>query len=475
MPPRSFILSLEKIFLYLVFVFFIALTIFFRKIPFFWDENYYISTAHHILDSDFTSIIPPLEADRGNFPFYGFYMALWWQLSGKSLLMSHIAILPLLLGIVWEYYCLAKKFLSEKWIPLALLLLVLEPTFITQSILMGHDLFLIYFFLLSANAVLDGKKILYIFSLCLLALHNIKGIPPAFSLFLFYFYYHHFVVHKRIQLTDILIHILPALLWIAWMSYHKHITNWYLFTPVNDYGNTLHFSLFGLKRIVLEIWQIIDFGRAFLWIFIMAAVVFYWRKIIHSQGRTILLLLSVPLIVQLLFYALLDISLCHRYHMVTFLISLITAIYLMEMFIKKIIFRFLLVFISCCGLITGNFWIYGGGFSNGWDSSLKVLPYFNLKNEMDEFVKEQKLNPEEIGTKFPLYHDIKYSEFSASSFHFTNIDTNTIQKFPYILLSNVSNDFTVSEKKILNNKWQLQKEMHSGLVYLKLFRNPSAR
>jgi len=463
-------ISSKKISLYLVFFFFIALTFFSREIPFFWDECYYIPTAHHIFDSNFSSIIPPVNVDRGSFPFYGFYMALWWKIFGKSLAVSHAAILPLLIGIAWEYYRLAKTFLSEKWIPFALLLLVLEPTFITQSILMGHDLFLVYFFLLSVNALLAGKKIIYVCSLCLLALHNIKGIPAAFSVCLFYFFYTHFVIHKKIKTSDWFIHLLPVALSAAWMGYHHGITGWYLLTPVKDYGDTLHFDLHGLKRIVLEIWQVIDFGRVFLWCFIFCALLFYRKKLLSEYFKTLFLLLFVPLAVSLIFFSMLDINLCHRYNMVSFLIATIFTVYLLAMIQKKML-KYFLASVFCIGLITGNFWMYGGGFSNGWDSSLKVLPYFKLINEMRDYTKTEKINPSDVGTKFPLYHDIKYSDLSSENFHFRDIETAPFDEFPYILLSNVSNQFAVHEKEIVRNEWKLQKEFHSGLVYLKLFKN----
>ena len=131
------------------------------------------------------------------------------------------------------------------------------------------------------------------------------------------------------------------------------------------------------------------------------------------------------------------------------------------------------MFLFCVGLATGNFWLYGGGFSNGWDSSLKVLPYFNLKYEMDNFVKEQKINPEEIGTKFPLHHDIKHTYLAGESFHYTDMQEDYLEKFNYVLLSNVSNQFSVAEKEKINSSWILLKELSRGEVYLRLFKNPN--
>lgn len=465
-------ISSGKIFLYFVFFFFIVLTFFCREIPFFWDECYYIPTAHHIFDSNFSSIIPPLQVDRGNFPFYGFYMACWWKIFGKTLSVSHLAMLPVLLGIVWEYFRLAKKIISKKWIPFALLLLVLEPTFSTQSILMGHDVFLLYFFLLSIRALFYDKKIVYAFAFCLLALHNIKGIPITFALGIFYFVYKKYILHTKITPGDFLIHFSPALLWILWMLHHHKATGWYLLTPVNDYGNGLHLDASLFKRIVLGLWQIIDFGRIFLWLFIIGVLFFCGKKIFTSGLKPFLTLLFVFSAVSLLFFAVLDINLCHRYFMPIFILVNLIACSLLAEFIKKKFFQYVLFGLLSVGLITGNFWLYGGGFSNGWDSSLKVLPYFKLKNEMDDFVRKEKINQNEIGTKFPLYHDIKFTRLADESFHYTEMKSDSLEQYKYILLSDVSNKFTVNEKKELNSNWILIKELSSGQVYIRLFKNP---
>ena len=471
MQLRAFTVPQEKISLYLVFIFFIALTFFCRDIPFFWDEVYYIGTAFHIYDSNFQSIIPPLEYDRGNFPFYGFYMACWWKVFGKTLAVSHIAMLPVLLGIAWEYYLLAKKIISEKWIPFALLLLVLEPTFITQSILMGHDVFLLYFFLLSVRALCYGKKNLYAFSFCLLAFHNIKGIPIAFALGFFYFIYKKNILLTKINAKEFLIHICPFALWGLWMLYHYQVAGWYIFTPINDYGNGVHLDASLLKRIVLGIWQITDFGRMFLWLFIAGVLLIFRKKIFSEKLYPFLVLIFILSVLSLLFFAFLDINLCHRYFMPVFLLVNLVACAFLAEFIKGKLFQYLIFGLLYAGLITGNLWLYGGGFSNGWDSSLKVLPYFKLKNAMNTYVKEKKINPSEVGTKFPLFHDIKCSRLSTENFHFTDIDASSLTDFQYLLLSNVSNEFTVQEKETVNNEWKLEKEFHSGLVYLKLFKN----
>jgi len=94
---------------------------------------------------------------------------------------------------------------------------------------------------------------------------------------------------------------------------------------------------------------------------------------------------------------------------------------------------------------------------------------------MDDFVKKEGITPGDIGTRFPLYQDSKYAYLSGESFHFYDIGNDTLEKYHYVLLSNVSNLFSVNEKKELNLNWVCIKEFSSGLVYLRLFKNPKTK
>lgn len=471
---QMILLKRENIPIVFIFLFFCLLTFYSRNIPFFWDEVYYIGTAHSIFDSNFHSLIPPPEFDRGSFPFYGLYMASAWKVFGKTLAVSHFAMLPFLLGVAWEYCRFAKKFLSDKWRGFALLLLALEPTFGTQSILMGHDILLVYFFLLALNCLLEGKKIFYLLSLFLLLFHNIKGLPAAFSLMLIYFFYSHYILNEKKYLPTIILHLLPLLLYLPWLFYHHLQTGWYMFTPVNDHSSGVNLNLFGLKRILLGTWQLIDFGKAFLWLFIFICGWMILRRGISIHEKKLFFITLISAAIPILYLAVLDVSLCHRYYMSGFLLSNIVAVFLMEKFLQKQILRTMLLVIFPIALLTGNCWIYGGGFSNGWDASLKVLPYFGLRDELIAYVKDESINPNDIGTKYPLYHDLKYSDLSQDSFHFKDMDTISLHQFKYILLSNISNNFTVEEKQELRSEWTLVKELKRGQVYLQLLKNPEA-
>ena len=126
------------------------------RIPFFWNMVRYSQIAQYYISTNFSSLYIPQELDNGNPPFYGLYFALIWKLFGKSLLVSHLAFYPFVIGLFIQFYFLCKKFLPEKLIPLALILLLIEPTILTQSLLMGYDIVLMFLFLLGLNIFILG-------------------------------------------------------------------------------------------------------------------------------------------------------------------------------------------------------------------------------------------------------------------------------------------------------------------------------
>lgn len=272
-------------------------------------------------------------------------------------------------------------------------------------------------------------------------------------------------------------YMMPVFLITGWMLWHYHETGWFLFSPdaAFEANQKIVFTpLIMFRKSMFVLWHIVDFGRVFIWLFIVGCSIYFIKKRKKLPILNILLLFIItPLIVYMITFSSIAGHIGHRYYLNIFLFSFILLCFLLQQINlkKKIIYGLMIFF--CVGLVTGNFWLYGAGFSNGWDTSLKVLPYFHSMNEMSSFVKEQRINPEEIGTKFPLCQDVKYTYLTTESFHFADMDAASIENFQYILLSNMSNQFTVKEKNTLNAKWVLIKKFSRGQVYLRLFKNPN--
>ncbi|MBK5284531.1 MAG: hypothetical protein JJE25_03950, partial [Bacteroidia bacterium] len=285
------------------------------------------------------------------------------------------------------------------------------------------------------------------------------------------------LIEKKIKYKEILWYAFPFIIFACIALTHYIKTGWVFISTSPDYAHHRELVPFSMiiRQSIYIIWYIVDFGRAFLWLFITAGflyLLFIKKKTSDILTKRIIIISICSVMIHVISLSPFSNPIAHRYFLNVILFAPILFCWVLQEFnFKNKIFYAVATF-TCIGLITGNFWIYGGGFSNGWDSSLKTLPYFKLKNEMQSFVEENKINPEEIGTKFPLYQNINYTDLTSESFQYSDISNSSLNQFRYILLSNISNQFTVQERKILNQNWLPVYVLHKGQVYLKLLKNP---
>ena len=443
------------------------LTISCTTIPFFWDGTFFSALSVYFYENGANGFIAPLPIDTGGFPLYSSYLTFVWHLFGKTLTVSHLAILPFIFGIVLEFYKLAKRFLNEKTIFFALILLVIEPVFITQSILMGYDILIAYFFLLSLNLLYEKKQLLFSIALILLCLISIRGIMLASAIFTI-----DLVRERKIDLKLIRKYIPAVFILFTWFVYHKTETGWYLFSPTRE-NNAEQLSGAGMfiRQFIYILWKTIDLGRITLWIILVSCGFYFLKKDRSNKTKELLQLIFIPLVAMSFFMLLIRNPIGHKYFLVVFILLNIGVCYLLEQIDnrKKRTVLYCLISIS---LIGGNFITYPQRYGNAWDSSLKILPYFKLENEMTLFILQNNIADKQIGTQFPLSSNLNNSHLSDSSYQLRDIENKPINNFQYFLYSNIINTNRINDLNKITEQWIVVKRMRSGTIELTLFQNP---
>jgi hypothetical protein len=117
--------------------------------------------------------------------------------------------LPFLIGIIFQAYFLIKKYVPEKDVPYALVLFLIQPTLLGQSILISPDIPLVFFFLLALNGVLSNRRILLLLGIAGLFLISMRGAMLSFGILLLdlYFNFKQFKSRYFITLSKCLCHI----------------------------------------------------------------------------------------------------------------------------------------------------------------------------------------------------------------------------------------------------------------------------
>ncbi|HOY31973.1 MAG TPA: hypothetical protein PKW80_08855 [Bacteroidales bacterium] len=443
------------------------------NIPFFWDNVVTGEYLLHYFDTSFMDFIPPTVSDFGALTLNSYYLALFCALFGKSLLVCHLAMIPIVVGIFWETKNISLKCIRPSCLFLVYLFLLFDPAFITQTLLMGYDLFLLYFVLLAIRTLLEKKYSIYSISLLMLTTLSFRAMFFIFSLFIIHAFMVFFHEKSRLKITDVLVYVPAILFLIFWCVFHYIKTGWVIINPMN----TVHLSTNDLqmvfRQLIYILWKITDSGRIVLWLFcIICFFIFYTKNIAENGLKKMSSFLIVPLAINSIIMIFLSNPIGHKYFLQTFVFLTIITVY----FIQNIASGKMKILISTACLLllfAGNFIVYPQKYGNAWETSLKVLPYFSLEKELKNYIIEKNINPENVYTYYPITNNYKYT-YLQENFAFAHADNAEPDTCPYFIVSNIYNIKNPGEAEKVTKGWLLLKHFCKGQIYMTLWQNPSA-
>ena len=470
----------------------VGLTYWVKDHAFFWDTVQLGSLhAHFYYENNFNSLLLPTEMDSGHPPFFGMYLALCWKLFGKSLVVSHFAMLPFILGTVKVLFELGEYFFQKSnWILVLVALVFFDPCWIGQAALITPDLVLVFSFLLALSGILSQQKndnnifpklkfaptlkiTIGILGLCLISM---RGMMVAAAIFLFDYLNYFLLGKNKLQIQKVISKSLPYWLGgfagLAFLVFHYVKTGW-----VGYHENSPWAPLFArvgfdgmIRNVGILIWRILDFGRVFLIAIILLGG---WKYFIQKKEidlkikQLILLLLLLFLFLTPSFILHKDLS-GHRYLLPIFLTINMIAIYSIYLFFKKKNIRKALVFIGLVGLASGNLWIYPKTIAQSWDSTLAHVPYFDLRKKMIRYLDEQEIPISSVGSVYPNLATFELIDLNGRNDQFPEAD---FDKQEYMFYSNVYNDFSDDEILLLEKKWKVEQEFWKGRICVILYKH----
>ncbi|MFY7901112.1 MAG: ArnT family glycosyltransferase [Chitinophagaceae bacterium] len=431
----------------MVFLTLLSLVLFFISIEegMFWDNVLFASKmGNHIYKNGLFNWTIPDSFDPGHPPFLAFIQALGWKLFGKSLWVSHLVMLPFLFGLLLQLWRFVS-FFSDKVIyqRLAFCLLIVDPTFMAQLVLINPEVIQLFFFFLGLNAIFYKQNIFKALSLAFLGIVTYRGMMLFAGLALFDFLLHT-IIEKRSLISffsrkTILIYVIaatPAFVYIIWRLTTK---GWLQTHPQSPWAHLWHFVTlkeFGRNIIVLT-QRFADFGRCFVFL-LLAFFLFWQRKWLQQKSVKTLLLLAICGTFFIIVVSIFSTNeMGHRYFIVAYLASILLAFEIIKQhpYFKQF-YGFLLV-----ALLTGNLWIYPTDFAQGWDASLAHMPYFSLREKAIQYLDEKNIPIEQVATFFPNESTIDDVSLNGDQRSFTAF-TDTSK---YVFVSTV---FNLSDKEL---------------------------
>lgn len=462
----------NNVFLILSFLIVISLLLSNLNNGFFWDTVHYGSShANYYFSTNFSNLIVPDEIDSGHIPTFGMYIAFIWQVFGRTLANSHLAMLPFAIGIVWQLYRLCNKFIKPEFAGIVLLLIIADPTLLSQITLVSPDVPMVFFFLLGVNAVLKNKKWLLAFSIILLFLTSMRGVMVSLCI-LFLDLYFNIIFKGKLHLIIItllkrsLIY-LPALMVFIFFNLYHYLEKGWVFThkdsPWANCANPVDMKGF-LFNIGLLGWRILDYGKIGIWFVFFVLLLKYKNQTFKLKESRILFFFIICLIlfvhVNMLWASNL---LAHRYFIpFNIIFSLLCATILFSDYVN-IKLKYSLTLIWLLVLISGNFWIYPPKIAKGWDSTLAHLPYYKLRSQAIGYLDHEHINFKEVQSFFPNTATLDRIDLNNDPRNFDNFDG----KSKYVFYSNIYNIDDNAYNKIIN-EYKVVKNFNNRGVYINI-------
>lgn len=414
---------------------------------FFWDTIQLASEhGNYYYNNNFSELLLPVQFDSGHIPSFGMYIALMWKIFGKTLAVSHLAMLPFAFGIIWQINNLCKRFIPEKYIGIALILVFIDASLMSQITLVSPDVPLAFFFLLALNSVFNNHKTLILISVFCLFLTSMRGMMISVCLVLLDIYVNYGFKKNitkeyiRILFKRTMLYLPALLLFIAFSIYHYTATGWIGYhkdSPWADCFERVDFKGF-IRNIFFLGWRLIDFGRIGVWLVFVLLFVKYKTLIFKDNKNHALYFLFMILFILLPLNMLWAKNLMgHRYLIPIYLsFSLLTATILFTNFVYSK-FRVLLISIWLVVSLSGNLWIYPNKISKGWDSTLAHLPYYKLRQEAISYLDTNNINFKDVDSFFPNYYTLEEIDLKNNKKHFDNFTIENKSK--YVFYSNIFN------------------------------------
>ncbi len=413
--------------------------------------------------------------DSGHPPFFGMGLAALWKLFGRELWVGHLYMFPFLVGILFFLQRLGKYYLEKSKSWWLILLVFVDPVFAGQCVLVTPDIALVAFFLWAWWSILKDKNVHLGIAAIGMAMISTRGMMIVFALFLFQVLRDWQFNKVKIIFPHLIKRITPfvpsGLLACAFLGAHYAHTGWIGYHEDSPWAASFErVDAAGfLKNIGLLGWRMLDFGRVFLWVIALGILLkSFWTKRGWSSSVRELLLLGLMLIVITTPSMLLHRHLsAHRYLLPIMLVVDALTLVLIYQSITQTRWKYFLYSLVVLALMTGNLWVYPKTVAQGWDATLAHLPYYSLRNQMMDYIDEQGIPYEIIGTDFPNYAERNIIDLIDDPRRLAqkDLDTNI-----YIMYSTVYNNFTDEELIELENRWTIERRFSTGSIEVILYK-----
>ena len=450
---------------------------------FFWDSAYTAGTlGHFFVTHPNAGLILPAAIDAGHPPVFAWLLAQWYGVAGYGLAQAHWFMWPWLVLLFWQLWVLAGQVPAWRWF--VFLVLMLEPTLLTQATLVSPEVPLLAFGLLATNGILYKRSWLLAIGLLIMPLCSFRGIMlvPFFS---FWWLWVNYYEEDNRTIGKVLRNSWP--LWggiitaATWLGWHWAEAGWIISNPAGQWSS--HREVLGfsgmLRNLAVIAFRLVDNGRIAWWL-VASVLLFLNRKhlVFNKNGNP----LTAGLVLLLFLYPLLFTPFGNpvgaRYFLLGVLMGMVWLIQQLQQpnHLRSEKLRMVLVAVLLISSISPHFWVLPGKMAKTWDASLAHYPWHGLLRQSLDFMEYNSIKPGHVASSFPLDDSLQALSAGAYEGKFTILESDAIiaqQVFKprFVLYSNIMNGLPQHQLDSLET-WRTVAEWQQGHVWLRLAGNP---
>ncbi len=436
---------------------------------FFWDSVSLISIpAHYLYENGIQHLLFPPEINITVATVPQLYTAVVWLLFGRSLWITHLAYLLVVLAFAYQLYLLCKRFVAAEFLPYVYLFVLFDAVIFTQILLLSPDLFLLTFGVWSLNNLYGEKRWQLALSLLLLAATSDRGILLSGTLMVF-----HFVLSWRenrsllFALKNCWVLYLPTAIFMAVVIFAQKIISGYWVvntlesSPWSEHWNFVDIQHF-LRNIAVVALRYIENGRLLVFAVFAVMLMRFRKKLAFDKSLWLLWLLFffVMIVCTLSFYNPAGV----RYFAFSFIVF---AVIVADVLIKNLSARWAKTWLVTMTvvLLLSNFVIYPERMAQSWDGTLAHIPYYELREQVVDYLSANSIETETVGVAFPMEHSFKNVDLADTNQRFASID---FDKNQFVVYSNVFNldDATIDQIK----QYPCVKQFRKNGVFMDIYK-----
>lgn len=438
---------------------------------FFWDTTHLGSLqAWWYYENSFKYFFLPNEIDSGHPSYFAMLLALLWKIFGVNLMVGHLMMLPFLTLLIIEVIKLTEYYFENNFQYVAFLILF-NPILLGQATLVSPDIVLLAFFFFTLNAILVKNQWKIIIGALVLGSISMRGMMCIPYLFLFSFFKEDKYTFP-VLLKSVVPFVPGALAAFFFLFFHYQFLGWVGYHQNSPWAPSFErvgFSGF-FRNCVVFVWRLVDMGMIFIWCIMGGAVLLNMRKgNFDSRTKELILLLFLCFMCSVLLQFFYKYSLLHRYLFPLISIAVLVVCSVSEKVLSVQYFRKLSI-ICLLGLLSGNLWVFPDKIAKGWDATLAHLPYYHLRKQALNYLFEKNISVSDVSAGFPYNMSAKCIDLTKDSAQFSLLP---MENSPFVLYSNISNDYTDDQLNVLKTKWLPLEKFGGWPIQFVLYKNPS--